>query len=131
APGPDGGTDILAYEDALGAATPHLRVQVKHRAESAGRDEIAALRGIVKPDREIGLFISTGGFTREARREAQSGAAHIRLVDLDDFLALWIRHYDDLPEAARAKLRLKPVWFLDMKDDAAGRAGCEAAQCVG
>ena len=45
-PGPDGGTDALAYVDPLGARTPHIRVQVKHRDQAAGREEIAALRGI-------------------------------------------------------------------------------------
>jgi hypothetical protein len=39
-PGPDGGTDALAYVDPLGARTPHIRVQVKHRDQPAGREEI-------------------------------------------------------------------------------------------
>ena len=68
-PGSDGGTDILAYIDPLGAQTPHIRVQVKHRDQTASREDVAALRGIIRGDREIGLFVSSGGFSREARRE--------------------------------------------------------------
>ena len=111
-PGPDGGTDALAYVDPLGARTPHIRVQVKHRDQPAGREEIAALRGIIRAEREIGVFVSSGGFTREAEREADKGAVHIELLDLDRFLELWVQHYEKIPEAKRAKLRLQPVYFL-------------------
>jgi hypothetical protein len=111
-PGADGGTDILAFRDALGREFPHLRVQVKHRADRSGRAEVAALRGVLRPEREIGLFVATGGFTKEARREAE-GASHIRLVDLDELLALWIEHAAAIPEAARAWLKLSPVYYLD------------------
>jgi uncharacterized protein YdaU (DUF1376 family) len=112
-PGPDGGTDILAFRDALGSELPHLRAQVKHRAEPTGREDVAALRGILRPEREIGLFVSTGGFTSGARREAE-GASHIRLVDFDELIDLWIRHEATLPQPARAQLNLAPVFFLDM-----------------
>lgn len=111
-PGPDGGTDALAYVDPLGAQKPHIRVQVKHRDQTAGREEIAALRGIIRADREIGLFVSSGGFSREAQREAERGAVHIELIGLDRFLNLWLQHYAKIPEAKRAKLRLEPVYFL-------------------
>jgi restriction system protein len=97
-------------------------VQVKHRADPAQREDIAALRGVLKSEREVGLFVSTGGFTREARREARDGAAHIRLIDLDDFLALWVRHHDALPAAAREGLRLAPVYFLDAPSGASSAA---------
>jgi hypothetical protein len=119
-PGADGGTDILAFRDTLGRDTPHLRVQVKHRKDPSGREEIAALRGVLRPEREIGLFVATGGFTREARREAE-GASHIRLIDLDDFLALWVTHAATIPLAAQAWLKLTPVYFLDARG---GLRGC-------
>ena len=111
-PGADGGTDILAYIDPLGAQTPHIRVQVKHRDQTASREDVAALRGIIRGDREIGLFVSSGGFSREARREAGHGAVHIELVDLDRFLELWLQHYSKIPEVKRSKLRLEPIHFL-------------------
>jgi restriction system protein len=111
-PGADGGTDILAYTDPLGAQTPHIRVQVKHRDHAASREDVAALKGIMRGEREIGLFVSSGGFTKEARRESGVGAVHIELVDLDRFLMLWQQHYGKIPEAKRSKLRLEPVYFL-------------------
>ncbi len=112
-PGPDGGTDVLAWLDQLGAATPHIRAQVKHRAGRATREEIAALRGILKADLEVGLFVSFGGFSHDARREAATGMLHIRLMELDDFVDLWATHSSALPATARAQLQLAPVWFLD------------------
>lgn len=111
--GPDGGTDILAYPDPLGARTPHIRVQVKHRnEEKAKREEIAALRGIIRQDREIGLFVSTAGFTSSAVSEARNGAIHIELMDLTEMLDSWVSHYASLSEEDRGRLRLQPVYFL-------------------
>ena len=112
-PGPDGGTDVLAYPDPLGAKTPHIRVQVKHRKENkATREARAAQRVIIRPDREIGLFFSTAGFTKDAIREANNGAVHIQLLDLDGFLDLWIEHYNKMDEEERSLMRLRPVFFL-------------------
>ena len=111
--GPDGGTDILAYPDPLGAETPHIRVQVKHRSsQKATREEVAALRGIIRTDREIGLFVSSGGFTSQAQREASSGTVHIELMDMQSLLDRWVDHYDSTREEDRALLRLQPVYFL-------------------
>lgn len=112
-PGPDGGTDIIAYQDPLGTAKPHIRVQVKHRKTAkATREEVAALRGIIRQDREIGLFVSSGGFSSDAIREARSGTVHIELIDLDRFLELWETCYDKLAEEDRGLLRLRRVSFL-------------------
>jgi restriction system protein len=111
--GPDGGTDILAYPDPIGAKTPHIRVQVKHRSpEKATREEIAALRGIIRQDREIGLFVSSAGFTADAVREARQGGAHIELIDLNGFLEQWTMFYDKLSEDDKGNLRLRRVYFL-------------------
>lgn len=112
-PGPDGGTDIIAYQDPLGTIKPHIRVQVKHRKTAkATREEVAALRGIIRQDREIGLFVSSGGFSSDAIREARSGTVHIELIDLDRFLELWESSYDRLAEEDRGLLRLRRVSFL-------------------
>lgn len=111
--GPDGGTDVLAYPDPLGAKTPHIRVQVKHRAtQKATREEIAALRGIIRQDREIGLFVSSAGFTSDAVREARQGTVHIELMDLNGLLEQWIAVYDRLSEEDKGHLRLRRVYFL-------------------
>lgn len=112
-PGKDGGTDILAYPDPLGTETPHIRVQVKHRPDTpTARKEVAELRGIVRADREVGLFVSSGGYSKDSIKEAEQGAVHIRLLDLDELLELWQTHYDKISEEDRALLRLRRVYFL-------------------
>jgi restriction system protein len=110
--GTDGGTDILAYPDPLGIQTPHLRVQVKHRADRSSREEIAALRGIIRHGREVGLFVASGGFTSEAVREARHGAVHIELMDWDGLLAKWLAHYHRMLEEDRKLLKIRPVHYL-------------------
>jgi hypothetical protein len=42
-------------------------------------------RGIIRSEREVGLFVSTSGFTSEARREARTGTARIELMDWNSY----------------------------------------------
>lgn len=58
-PGGDGGRDIIAYRDRLGAHPPRVIAQVRHRKDKVPREEISSLKGILKHD-EIGLFVCTG-----------------------------------------------------------------------
>jgi restriction system protein len=111
--GPDGGTDIIAYRDPLGATSPHIRVQVKHKPETkTPPDDVRALRGVMRDKNEIGLFVATGGFTSEATKEAQRGGMHIELIDLRRFHELWIEHYEKMNEADRSLMPLRKVYFL-------------------
>ena len=88
-------------------------MQVKHRKDQkATREEVAALRGIIRQDREVGLFVSSAGFTHEAEREARQGGGHMELIDLDRFLELWTAHYETLSEDDKGLLRLRKVYFL-------------------
>ena len=46
--GKDGGIDIIVYRDPLGAASPRIKVQVRHRPETAaGVKELRELMGIL------------------------------------------------------------------------------------
>jgi restriction system protein len=112
-PGPDQGLDILAYRDPLGAEDPRIKVQVKQRPDSkTGPDGIRSFMAILGAS-DVGIFLSTGGFTPEARREARNQESRrVTLLDLDSFIELWIEHYESIEEAKRLLLPLKPVWFL-------------------
>ncbi|MBQ5456117.1 MAG: restriction endonuclease, partial [Prevotella sp.] len=47
--GKDGGVDVVAYVDPLGAQTPRIKVQVKHRPDAViGASDIRALLGILR-----------------------------------------------------------------------------------
>jgi restriction system protein len=110
--GKDGGIDIIAYRDPLGTISPRIKVQVKHREQAASVDEIRQLRGLLQKDGDIGIFISTGGFTTDAQRETRNYHTHIELIDFKRFIYLWQEFYGKLNEEDRKKLPLIPIYFL-------------------
>jgi restriction system protein len=62
---------------------------------------------------DVGLFVSTGGFTKDAKDEArQQATRRVTLIDLERFYDLWVEHYPKLPDEDRRRLPLKPVYFL-------------------
>ncbi len=72
--GPDRGKDIVASPDGLGFESPRIVVEVKHRAGAMGSSEIRSFLGGRHKD-DKGLYVSTGGFTKDARYEAERGRA--------------------------------------------------------
>jgi restriction system protein len=110
--GKDGGLDVTAYRDPLGSQSPRIKVQVKHRSGSATAQEIRQLRGLLQKDGDVGIFVSSGGFTADAKAEARMSNVHVELIDLARFLALWIDFHPKMNDEDRARLRLTPVYFL-------------------
>lgn len=58
-----------------------------------------------------GLYVSTGGFTREARYEADRSNAPVKLLDLDDFVRQNVDCYDKADEDTSAILSLVRIWW--------------------
>lgn len=111
--GKDGGLDIIAYNDPLGATAPRLKVQVKHRPDSAVPvDDIRSLTGLLNKDGDIGLFVTSGTFTSEAERSARESHRHIRLLDIDNFIVLWQEFYPKMADEDKNKMPLHPIYFL-------------------
>lgn len=111
--GKDGGLDIVAYNDPLGATIPRLKVQVKHRPDSSVPvDDIRSLTGLLNKDGDIGLFVTSGYFTSESERSARESHRHIRLIDIDTFISLWQEFYPSLTDEDKNKLPLQPIYFL-------------------
>lgn len=69
-PGRDGGIDILAHTDPLGINMPRIKVQVKRRIDKITVDGLRSFMALLG-DQDVGLFVSTGGFTKEAETEAE------------------------------------------------------------
>jgi restriction system protein len=111
-PGRDGGVDLIAYRDPLGTLAPRIKVQVKHRDQKMPVKEIRELEGLLRKEGDIGLLVSSGGFTSEVEREVRSAGKHIELMDLERLIALWQQHYDQIPETGRALLPLVRVFVL-------------------
>jgi restriction system protein len=110
--GKDGGIDIIAYRDPLGTSLPRIRVQVKHRENAASDPELHQLVGTLKGDGDVGIFISSGGFTSAARAVARNTHAHIELIDLGRFIELWQEFYLKLKDEDKQLLPLLSIYFL-------------------
>ncbi|HVF74790.1 MAG TPA: restriction endonuclease [Acidimicrobiales bacterium] len=112
-PGPDRGLDIVAYTDPLGASGPRIKVQVKRRAETKSTvDDIRSFMALLGTQ-DIGIFVSSGGFTSDAEREARGQEnRRLTLVNLEQLFDLWVQYYEAIDETERRLLPLKPVYFL-------------------
>ena len=110
--GPDGGIDVVAYKDPLGTTTPRIRVQVKHRDQRVTVNEVRELEGVLRREGDIGLIVSSGGFTAEAEREIRSSTKHIETMDLARLIKLWQENYDRVKESGKRLLPLVRLFFL-------------------
>ena len=111
-PGRDGGMDILAFQDPIGARPPRIKVQVKRQQASVSVEGMRSFIAVLN-DEDVGIFVNIGGFTRDAQEAARNQAnRRVTLVDLERLFDLWVEHYDRLSDAARRRMPLKPIWFL-------------------
>jgi restriction system protein len=111
-PGKDGGVDILAWSDPLGTRPPRIKVQVKRYSDNIRVDGLRSFMALLG-DEDVGLFVTTSGFTKDAQDEARTQEKRkVTLVDLERLFDLWVEHYGKLDEAARRRLPLQPIHFL-------------------
>ncbi len=109
----DGGFDIIAFQDPLGTTTPQLKVQVKHYPTSSiSVDVVRGLLGVLVKEGDVGLIVTSGTFTSESKKEARGGHRCLRLIDIDEFIDLWIQYYDRMSEEDKSMLPIIPVYFL-------------------
>ncbi|MDD5054981.1 MAG: Mrr restriction system protein [Candidatus Peribacteraceae bacterium] len=114
--GKDGGVDITAFKDPLGAEAPRIKVQVKHhQANKCGPQIVRELLGLLRKDGEVGIIVSTAGFTADAIVEIQKSPLHIQAIDLKDFIELWQEYYNKMEEEDKKLLPLKWIAFVDEK----------------
>lgn len=111
AKGADRGVDIFASPDGLGLEEPRIFVEVKHRPRTTmGAPEVRAFLG----GRQAGdkcLYVSTGGFTREARYEAERSAIPVTLIDLPRLRQLLVEQYGRLDAATTALVPLQHLYW--------------------
>lgn len=108
-PGLDKGIDILAHTDPLGTSVPRIKVQVKRREGKVTAEGLRSFLAVLG-DHDVGIFVSTGGFTSKAESEARTQERRkITLIDLERLFDLWVQHYDELAESDKRLRPLKPV----------------------
>ena len=113
-PGPDRGVDIFASPDGLGLSEPRIFVEVKHRAGAIGPQAIRTFTG-GRQDSDRCLYVSTGGFSREARYEADRSRVPLTLLAMPDLRELLVNRYEDLDPGTRALVPLKRVYWPDVE----------------
>jgi restriction system protein len=107
-PGPDGGVDIVASRDPLGLEQP-VKVQVKAKPNTKSTAaEIRALNGVLS-QHERGIFVSSGGFTKDAIKD--TAAARITLIDGEHLQALLVNYYDGLDQDSKNLIPLRCLYF--------------------
>jgi restriction system protein len=108
--GPDRGRDILASPDGLGLEEPRIFVEVKHRKGVMGSNEIRSFVGGLRT-RDRGIYVSTGGFTKEAKYEAERSNIPISFIDLDVLVELITQYYDNLDADTKALIPLRKIFW--------------------
>jgi restriction system protein len=111
-PGPDKGIDIIAHSDPLGIDGRRIKVQVKRRADKIAVDGVRSFMALLG-ETDVGIFVSTGGFTSDAESEARAQEKRrITLVDLKRLFDLWVEYYDRIPETQKRLFALRAVHYL-------------------
>ncbi len=108
--GPDRGKDIVASPDGFGFESPRIVVEVKHRGQAMGSSEIRSFLGGRHPE-DKGLYVSTGGFTKDAYYEAERASIPITLMTLDDLVDALLEHYENLDIESKQLLPLKKIYW--------------------
>ena len=109
-PGPDRGKDIIASPDGLGLEDPVIVVEVKHRKGSMSSQHIRSFKGALKKTNK-GVYVSTGGFSKDAKYEAERSEIPIILMDLDFLVRFIVQYYDKFDEDARSLIPLKKIYW--------------------
>lgn len=110
-PGPDRGVDIFASPDGLGLQEPRIFVEVKHRPGTPmGTKELRAFLGGRKANDKC-LYVSTGGFTKDAHYEAERSNIALTLVTLPRLRELLLERYEQLDAPTRAMVPLQRFYW--------------------
>ena len=109
--GSDLGKDIIASPDGLGLEDPVILVEVKHRPNtSMGAQEIRSFKGALKKTNR-GIYVSTGGFTTDAKYEAERSEIPIILMDIDRLVKFIMQYYDNFDNDARTLIPLTKIYW--------------------
>ena len=109
--GPDRGVDVIASPDGLALEEPRIKVQVKHRPRtSIGSDDRRCFLGGLR-EGDKALYVSSGGFTREAKYEADRSIIPLTLLALDELADLVVSHYESFDIEGRVLIPLVKVFF--------------------
>ena len=108
--GGDQGRDVIASPDGLGLTSPRIIVEVKHRGNPMGAPAVHSFIGGLH-DSDKGLYVSTGGFTKEALYEAERARVPVTLLNLDQFARVFVDNYETTDLETSALLPLTRIYW--------------------
>jgi restriction system protein len=108
--GPDQGKDIVASPDGFGFEQPRIVVEVKHRKGAMGSQDIRSFLGGRHKD-DKGLYVSTGGFSKDARYEAERSQVPLTLLNIDDLVSAVLEHYEAMDAESKVLLPLRKFYL--------------------
>lgn len=85
-------------------------VEVKHRQGGIGSQAIRSFLGGRHPQ-DKGLYVSTGGFSKDALYEAERASISLSLMTIDDLVEALIQNYDRLDIETQQILPLKRIYW--------------------
>jgi predicted Mrr-cat superfamily restriction endonuclease len=74
--------------------------------------DVREFRSVLRTESDIGLIVSSGGFTASAKGEVRISDKHIEMIDSSRLIDLWEQHYDKIRESGKALLPLVKLSFL-------------------
>jgi restriction system protein len=75
-----------------------------------GAPEVRAFAGGLR-HADKGLYVSTGGFSREARYEADRATYPLTLMDMSDLAKAIVENYDSMDLETRTILPMKKLYW--------------------
>lgn len=75
-----------------------------------GSQEIRSFLGGRHED-DKGLYVSTGGFTKDARYEAERASIPLSLMDIDELVEAIIENYETLDNETKQLLPLRRLYW--------------------
>jgi restriction system protein len=108
--GSDRGRDIIASRDGFGFERPRIVVEVKHRKGTMGAPEIRSFLQTLHHD-DRGLYVSTGGFSKEAHYQAENANNVTHLMSIDGLAQAILDQYDHLDEIGKSLLPLNRLYW--------------------
>ena len=108
--GPDRGVGIVASRDGFGLDNPRIVAEVKHRVGQVGAPGIRSFVGGRRVD-DKHLYVSTEGFSKEARHEAGRANVLATLLDLHELAETLAENYETLDGETRRPVPLRRIYW--------------------